>query len=85
MLRKFPSRPETFAENSPHLLQAFVDAGRNGGSRLATLCHRLQFGSAGEAGSLGATDGRQLLVQRGFQFPWTGDVSRGPQQGLWLF
>ena len=70
---KFPSLPESLAENPPSLLRAFTEASDttdSGSARYALGCVRLR----GEDGSLAATDGRQLLVQSGFCFPWTGDV-----------
>ena len=69
---KFPMLPETFAENPPGILQALVDAGESTDPeavRYAVQCIQLRG-----AGSINATDGRQLLVQEGFQFPWTEDI-----------
>ncbi len=43
-----------------------------GGIRYALGCLRLRGGSRG-AGQVAATDGMQLLVQGGFDFPWNGD------------
>ena len=65
--------PETFAENPPGCLQALADAGEtcDPDSTRYALGH-LQL--RGEQGSIGATDGRQLLVQSGFMFPWEGDL-----------
>jgi len=70
---EFPSPPETFAENPPGLLEALAAAADTCDAdsvRFATDHVQLR----GEAGSIAATDGRQLLVQNGFQFPWTGEV-----------
>ena len=39
-------------------------------SRFALGCVCLR----GQSGSIAATDGRQLLVQRGCEFPWSGDL-----------
>ncbi len=70
---KFPALPETFAENRPGLLAALTAAADtcDPDSMRYALGH-LQL--RGEQGTIVATDGRQLLVQNGFQFPWTGDI-----------
>ena len=68
----FPAVPGTFVENQPGILQALVDAGEctdPNAVRYAVNCIQLCG-----AGSINATDGRQMLVQNGFQFPWTEDV-----------
>ena len=65
---KFPMPPETFAANPPGLLKALVDASDTtdpDSTRFALGCVQLHPG-----GVIGATDGRQLLVQSGFTFPW---------------
>ena len=70
---KFPGLPEPFAENPPALLAAITAASETTdptSARYALGCIRLR----GEDGSLAGTDGRQLLVQRGFSFSWVGDV-----------
>jgi hypothetical protein len=69
----FPPAPETFAENRPGLLEALTAAADtcDPDSARFALGH-LQL--RGEHGAIVATDGRQLLVQNGFQFPWSGDV-----------
>jgi hypothetical protein len=70
---KFPAVPPTLVENPSRILQALADA--------ADTCDpesiRFALGHIqlrGEHGTIVATDGRQLLVQNGFQFPWTGDL-----------
>ena len=66
---KLPSPPETLAENPPGLLKALVEAWETTDStaiRYAVDCLQLR----GAAGALAATDGRQLLVQTGYHFPW---------------
>lgn len=65
---EFPTLPGTFAENPPGLLKALVDAGdtTDPDSARFSLGHlQLQPG-----GVIAATDGRQLLAQSGFAFPW---------------
>ena len=70
---KFPALPATIAENPPRLLQALADAGEAcdpDSVRYALYCLQLR----GQQGAIGATDGRQLLLQSGFAFPWEGDI-----------
>jgi len=69
----FPRLPERLAENPPGILTALRDASETtdpDSTRYALFCIQLQ----GASGRLVATDGRQLLVQSGFQFPWEEDV-----------
>jgi len=72
-LAGFPPRPVASVSNSPELLSALVEAGKTTdaqSSRFALDCLSLR----GESGNIVATDGRQLLAQSGWQFPWSGDV-----------
>ncbi len=65
-----PPLPTEWAENPPAFLEALRQAMRStdpDSSRYALGCVQLD----GAAGCLRATDGRQALVQSGFQFPWT--------------
>lgn len=65
----FPNAPDQWAENPPNLLAALADASRTtdpASTRFALGCLQLR-----PDGSIAATDGRQLLVQNGFAFPWT--------------
>jgi hypothetical protein len=69
---KFPAMPATCAENAADLLQALRDAGETtdpGAVRYALECMQLR-----PSGQIGATDGRHLLVQSGFRFPWEEDL-----------
>ncbi len=69
----WPPTPEQFTENPPRLLRALADAGATtdpDSSRYALGCIQLR----GDHGKVVATDGRQLLVEDGFEFPWDGDV-----------
>ena len=69
---EFPVSPDSFAENPPGILQALVEAGEStepDAVRFATNCIQLRG-----TGSINATDGKQLLVQEGFAFPWEGDL-----------
>ncbi len=70
---KFPTTPETFTENPSGLLKALDDARDTtdpAPTRFAMDC--VQWGGA--TGSLTASDGRHLLVQSGYQFPWQEDL-----------
>ena len=69
----FPRPPEHFAENPARLLRAMVDAGEGTDpDSVRYAMGHLQL--RGPHGSIGATDGRQFLVQSGFTFPWEGDL-----------
>jgi hypothetical protein len=68
-----PAMPRRFARCASTLLRALDEAARttareSGRRGLTRLLLR------GQAGEIVATDGRQLLVQSGFSFPWPGDV-----------
>ena len=70
---KFPTPPETFTENPPGLLKALDDARDTtdpSPTRFAMDCVQWR----GATGSLAASDGRHLLVQSGYQFPWQEDL-----------
>lgn len=71
--RLFPDIPENMAENQPRLQTALRDAMNcvdREAVRYATNCVRLQ----GDKGRVDATDGRQILVQSGFEFPFAESV-----------
>ena len=70
---EFPRLPKQLAENPPEILTALRDASETTdpeSARYALGCVQLQ----GASGRLVATDGRQLLVETGFQLPWDEDV-----------
>jgi hypothetical protein len=70
---KFPGPPETFTENPAGLLKALDDACDTtdpSPTQFAMDCVQWR----GATGSLAASDGRHLLVQSGFQFPWQEDL-----------
>jgi hypothetical protein len=69
---EFPQPPESFVENPPALLQALLDAADT--TDPDSIRYALGWIQARPDGSMAATDGRQLLVQSGFTFPWTEDV-----------
>ncbi|QGJ68651.1 Hypothetical protein PBC10988_3120 [Planctomycetales bacterium 10988] len=65
----FPARPEEMQENPSSLMTLLAEAvaiTSKESSRFALDCLRLR----GHDGQLAATDGRQALVQAGFDFPW---------------
>ena len=69
-LPPFPPLPTSFATNEPDLWTALREASAStdpNPTRAAVGCIRVRGGE----GKLIATDGRQLLVQSGFTFPWT--------------
>ncbi len=69
----FPEKPKKFAENPTRLLTALHDAMQTTdpeSCRYALSCVQLR----GTDGDMAATDGRQLLIQNGFKFPWQDDV-----------
>jgi len=69
----WPPMPEQLTENPSNLVQALDDACQTtdpDSVRFALGCVQLRGG----AGKIAATDGRQLLVQTGFTFPWEGDI-----------
>lgn len=72
-LAPFPDPPGSWSEAPAGLLDALAEAvatAAEDNTRYALSCLSLRGGD----GSIAATDGRQLLVQRGFDFPWPGDV-----------
>lgn len=65
----FPARPARDLANSPSLLRALGEAMQiptGSSSRFALSLIQLR----GQQGDIVATDGRQLLIQGGFRFPW---------------
>ncbi len=73
-LAGFPSLPERMVANPDRLLRALDDAAHTTAADSARFAlQRLQL-RGGQRGEIVATDGRQLLLQGGFAFPWDGDV-----------
>ena len=70
---EFPELPERLASNESRLMAALGDACETATTDSAryALDHLPLRGSAGQVIS---TDGRQLLIQDGFQFPWEGEL-----------
>jgi hypothetical protein len=69
----FPALPERWYRQERSLLEALREATTSTakeGTRYAL--QRVQL--RGAKGEIVATDGHQLLIQRGFSFPWTEDV-----------
>ena len=70
---EFPATPETLAQNPPRFLQALHDCMQTTdphAGRYATSCVQLR----GKGGDMVATDGREVLFQRGFEFPWEDEA-----------
>ena len=68
----FPDWPEAFTENPPELadaLHAAMETASHESSRYSLHCIQLRG-----AGSIVATDGRQMLLQSGFEFSWDEDL-----------
>ena len=75
----FLELPSSWSEAPATLLDALAEATATAAeddSRYALSCLSMR----GSSGSIAATDGRQALVQGGFDFPWPGDllVRRSP-------
>jgi hypothetical protein len=70
---EFPELPDQLEQNESELMVALGDACETATTDSAryALDHLQLRGSEGQAIS---TDGRQLLVQDGFQFPWEGEL-----------
>jgi hypothetical protein len=67
-----PEPPDEFTTNPPGLRRALHDAmlcTDRESSRYALGCIQLR----GQAGRIAATDGQQMLVQNGYEFPWQED------------
>jgi len=73
VLDEFPEPAEPMADNPGSLLTALRDASQiaEPASARYALDH---IELCGDSGAIAATDGRQVLVQRGFSFPWQGKV-----------
>ncbi len=72
-LPAFPEPPEVFETCPAGLLDALAEAVETtdeGSTRYALDCIQLK----GSTGEVVATDGRQILIQGGFRFPWEGDL-----------
>jgi hypothetical protein len=75
-LADFPTAPDLWHKSTPALLDALAEASATAGeasTRYALDCVQLRGGR----GEVVATNGRQLLVQGGFAFPWAGDLLVG--------
>jgi hypothetical protein len=67
-----PVLPKTWADNPPRLLDALHEASQ--AAARDQIRYALDHIQLRENGQVVGTDGRQLLVQPGFDFPWKGDV-----------
>src|SRR5579871_1339490 len=69
----FPELPPRWTTLEPGLLQALTDAAHTAArDNPRYAVHRTQL--RGAAGEVVATDGRELLIQGGFPFPWQDDL-----------
>jgi hypothetical protein len=65
-----PQTPEQWIQNGPALLQALRDAlDSTGGLDHRYGLSRVQL--TGSGGKIAATNGKQLLIQEGYRFPWS--------------
>ncbi|MCA1686108.1 MAG: hypothetical protein LC745_09015, partial [Planctomycetia bacterium] len=72
-LPPFPDLPAAFEACPAGLLDALAEAALTtdeGSTRYALDCVQMK----GATGEMVATDGRQILIQGGFRFPWDGDL-----------
>ncbi len=67
-----PVLPKTWADNPPRLLDGLHEASQT--AARDQIRYALDHIQLRENGQVVGTDGHQLLVQPGFQFPWKGDV-----------
>ncbi len=68
-----PPSPVSFTANDPGLLAALTEAVRTATPEpIRFHTHRVQL--RGKSGVIVATDGRQLLLQGGFHFPWEDEL-----------
>lgn len=66
---ELPALPESMVDNEPSLLAALNDAMQSADrDSVRYALHSVRL--CGSGGRIDATDGRQILVQFGFQFPW---------------
>src|ERR1022692_3033871 len=72
-LPPFPAEPKRFGSFDKGILQSFDDAVQTAGrNSVRAALTRLQL--RGKLGEIVSTDSRQLLIQRGFAFPWKDDL-----------
>ncbi|MCA1687002.1 MAG: hypothetical protein LC745_13740, partial [Planctomycetia bacterium] len=72
-LPPFPSPPTSWETSPSDLLDALAEAALTtdeGSTRYSLDSLQLR----GDTGEVVATDGRQILIQGGFRFPWDGDL-----------
>lgn len=68
----FPADPTSWVENPPSMLKAFDDAAHVAAQESARYSlSKIQLRGNGE---IVASDGKQLLMQNGFKFPWKDSV-----------
>jgi hypothetical protein len=70
---EFPALPTNFVPNDAGIWQALHDAAHTADTgRIRYALDALQL--RGSRGEIAATDGRQILLQHGYEFPWKGDL-----------
>src|SRR5262249_53546100 len=69
----FPALPARFRSMGPEFLQALADASETA-AREHTRYALERVLLRGKTGQMVATDGKHLLMQSGFRFPWQDDV-----------
>jgi hypothetical protein len=72
-LPPFPALPKQFTPQPPEFLTALDEAARTA-ARDTARYSLLRVQLRGKSGSVVGTDGRQLLLQSGFTFPWEDNV-----------
>ncbi|WP_435011924.1 hypothetical protein P12x_006158 (plasmid) [Tundrisphaera lichenicola] len=75
-LGPFPESPRSWVEAPACLLDALAEATATA-AEVDTRYALSSLALRGSAGSIAATDGHQILIQGGFEFPWDGDVLVG--------
>jgi len=68
----FPERPATLQPMEADFLKALEDAVKTIGTNIRFATHKIQL--RGGKGSVVSTDGKQVLIQSGFTFPFTEDI-----------
>jgi hypothetical protein len=72
-IREYPPLPEPLSIIDTTILAALADASRSAShDSIRFALNHVQL--RGAVGTVVATDGRQLLVQSGFTFPWTEEI-----------
>lgn len=73
-LPTWPEPPATFSTQGPSFLSVLAEAMKTAADNRSARFALDNIQLRGSKGQVVATDGKQLLVQSGFSFPWTEDV-----------